>query len=62
MATYLKHAMEFLPTFEKFELVHIPHCEDSHVNALSKLASSKDSELLTVVYIEHLLRPSIYKK
>ncbi|XP_022855998.1 uncharacterized protein LOC111377175 [Olea europaea var. sylvestris] len=37
----------------------IPHIENAHVDALSKLASSKDSELLTVVPIEHLLLLSI---
>ncbi|XP_022843327.1 uncharacterized protein LOC111366872, partial [Olea europaea var. sylvestris] len=37
----------------------IPHIENAHADALSKLASSKDSELLTVVPIEHLLLPSI---
>ncbi|XP_022842145.1 uncharacterized protein LOC111365871 [Olea europaea var. sylvestris] len=31
--------------------------ENAHANALSKLESSKDSELLTVVPIEHLLIP-----
>ncbi|XP_022891957.1 uncharacterized protein LOC111406817 [Olea europaea var. sylvestris] len=36
----------------------IPRIENSHADALSKLASSKDSELLTVVPIEHLFLPS----
>ncbi|XP_022861553.1 uncharacterized protein LOC111381936 [Olea europaea var. sylvestris] len=36
----------------------IPHVENAHAIALSKLTSSKDSELLTVIPIEHLLIPS----
>lgn len=43
----------------KFELTQISHVENTHADVLSKLANSKDSELLTVVPIEHLLKPSI---
>lgn len=32
-----------------------------HVDALLMLASGKDSELLVVVHIEHLPRPSTFK-
>lgn len=53
--------MEVVPTFERFKLVQIPRCENFHVDVLSKLASSKYSELLTVVPIEHLPMPSISK-
>lgn len=62
MAAYLKLIMDFVPSFERFELAHIPHLENSHVDALSKLASSKDFELLTVVPIEYLFRPPLLKK
>lgn len=61
MAAYLKQVMRLLPSFERFELVHIRLCENSRPNALSKLENSKDSELLTIVHIEHLPRPSISK-
>lgn len=59
MASYLKLVMDLLPSFEKFELLQIPHVENAHVDVLSKLARNKDSELLTVVPIEHLLKLSI---
>ncbi|XP_022856949.1 uncharacterized protein LOC111378016 [Olea europaea var. sylvestris] len=58
MASYLKTVMNLVPSFEKFELIQIPRIENAHADTLSKLASSKDSELLTVVLIEHLLIPS----
>lgn len=51
--------MDSLPSFEKFKLVQNLRIENAHTNALSKLASNKDSELLTVVPIEHLLKSSI---
>ncbi|XP_022846411.1 uncharacterized protein LOC111369165 [Olea europaea var. sylvestris] len=58
MASYLKMVMYLVPSFEKFELIQIPRVENAHADALSKLASSKDFELLTIVPIEHLLIPS----
>lgn len=61
MAFYLKKVMELLPYFERFELNQIPRIENTHTNTLSKLASSKDLELLRVVPIEHLSRSSISK-
>ncbi|XP_022877018.1 uncharacterized protein LOC111395264 [Olea europaea var. sylvestris] len=56
MASYLKMVMNLLPSFERFEIIQIPRLENTHANALS--ASSKDSELLAIVPIEHLLVPS----
>lgn len=61
MSFYLKKVMELLPCFEKFELNRIPRTKNTNTNALSKLASSKDSELLRVVSIEHLPRPFMAK-
>ncbi|XP_022871367.1 uncharacterized protein LOC111390542 [Olea europaea var. sylvestris] len=43
----------------QFELIPIPRIENAHVDALSKLASSKGFELLTVIPMEYLLMPSI---
>ncbi|CAI9782283.1 unnamed protein product [Fraxinus pennsylvanica] len=51
--------MSFIPSFERFELMQIPRSYNSHTDALAKLTSSRDSELLTVVPIEHLARPWI---
>ncbi|XP_022883217.1 uncharacterized protein LOC111399949 [Olea europaea var. sylvestris] len=58
MASYLKMVMNFHPSFEKFEIMQIPRLENAHADALSKLGSSRDSELLAIVRIEHLLTPS----
>lgn len=61
MASYLKNVMELLLYFEKFELTRILRIENTHVDALLKLASGKDLELLKAILIEHLPRPSISK-
>lgn len=61
MAIYLKLVMNLLPGFEKFELVQIPCLKNIQADSLSKLASSKDFELLRIFLIEHLSKPSIAK-
>ncbi|XP_022881099.1 uncharacterized protein LOC111398433 [Olea europaea var. sylvestris] len=59
MVVYLKLVLDLVPQFKRFELIQVPRPENKHADALSKLAASKDSELLKVVPIEHLLKPSI---
>ncbi|XP_022872377.1 uncharacterized protein LOC111391392 [Olea europaea var. sylvestris] len=59
MDAYLKLVLDLIPHFERFELIQVPRLENTHVDALSKLASSKDSELLKIVPIERLSKPSI---
>lgn len=48
-------------SFKRFELTQIQLIENVHADALSKLASSKDLELLKVMSTEHLDRSSISK-
>ncbi|XP_022859445.1 uncharacterized protein LOC111380183 [Olea europaea var. sylvestris] len=61
MVAYLKLYLDLVPHFERFELTQVPCLENTHADALLKLASSKDSELLKVVPIEHLSKPSTSK-
>lgn len=42
-------------------MAQVPRLENSNVDALAKLASSKDSELLGVVPVEELEHPTIDK-
>lgn len=53
--------MKLIPAFEKIELTQTPCLENAHIDALLKLASNKDFELLTMVPIEHFPRPSTSK-
>ncbi|XP_022891636.1 uncharacterized protein LOC111406442 [Olea europaea var. sylvestris] len=59
MTAYLKLVMNLILHYERFKLVQVPCLENTHANALSKLASSRDSKLLKIVPIERLLKPSI---
>lgn len=61
MVAHLKLVLDLVPHFERFELTQVPRLENTHANVLSKLASSKDSELLKVVPIEHLSKPSTFE-
>ncbi|XP_022860557.1 uncharacterized protein LOC111381073 [Olea europaea var. sylvestris] len=60
MLAYLKLVLDIIPHFERFELTQVPRLENAHADALSKLASSMDSELLSIVPIEHLSKPSTF--
>ncbi|KAL2542193.1 Ribonuclease H [Abeliophyllum distichum] len=59
MASYLKLVRDLISYFEKFELIQVPRAENANADALSKLASSKDLELIKFVPVEHLAKPSI---
>lgn len=52
MAAYLKLVMN---------LFQIPRLENAHIDALLKLASSKDSKLLKIIPFKYLTKPSITK-
>ncbi|XP_022851791.1 uncharacterized protein LOC111373492 [Olea europaea var. sylvestris] len=59
MTAYLNFVMNLVPHFERFELVQVPCLKNTYTDALSKLASSRDSELLKIIPIERLPKPSI---
>ncbi|XP_022895224.1 uncharacterized protein LOC111409403 [Olea europaea var. sylvestris] len=61
MLAYLKLVLDIIPHFEKFELTQVPRLENAHADALSKLASSVNSELLNIVPIEHLSKPCTFE-
>ncbi|XP_022859742.1 uncharacterized protein LOC111380417 [Olea europaea var. sylvestris] len=54
-------SFDLVPHFERFELVQVLRFENIHVDALSKLASNKDSELLRIIAIKHLSKRSIFR-
>lgn len=58
MVTYLKKVMKLIPCLNKFKLTQVPRAENLHADTLSKLASSKDLELLKFAPVEYLYRLS----
>ncbi|XP_062074989.1 uncharacterized protein LOC133778997 [Humulus lupulus] len=59
MAPYLAKAQEMLHNFQKFTILQVPREQNSNVDALAKLATTKDVELMSVVPINYLDSPSI---
>ncbi|XP_024026218.1 uncharacterized protein LOC112092991 [Morus notabilis] len=59
MGAYLRKVKEELVKFKNYEILQIPRAENTNVDALAKLASSKDSDALGVVPIEELERLTI---
>lgn len=54
--------LDFFSIFREVWIFPNPIVKNVYKNALSKLASSKDSELLILVPTEHISRPSIAKE
>jgi len=58
MAAYLKKAKEALGKLSAYDIQQVPRAENSNADALAKLATSKDAELLKLVPVEVLKVPS----
>ena len=59
MVTYLEKVRDLIRSFLSLAIEVIPRVKNSHVDALAKLASIKNFELLNVVSMEFLPKPSI---
>ncbi|XP_024028609.1 uncharacterized protein K02A2.6-like [Morus notabilis] len=62
MGAYLRKVKEELVKFKNYEILQIPRTENANVDALAKLASSRESDTLGVVPIEELEQPTIEEK
>ena len=60
IAAYLDKAKEQLSSFFAVSIEVIPRSRNSNTNALAKLASTKDTDLLDAVFVEFLAEPNIY--
>ena len=60
MASYLAKAKEQLSLFSPASIEVIPQNRNSNADALAKLASTRDTNLLDAVSVEFLAKPSIY--
>ena len=59
MAAYLEKAKELIETFLAASIEVIPLSKSTNIDALAKLASTRDAELLDVVSVEFLVEPNI---
>ncbi|XP_024032036.1 uncharacterized protein LOC112094694 [Morus notabilis] len=58
MAAYLKKVKETLEKLSAYDIQQVPRVENSNADALARLATSKDAELLRLVPVEVLKAPS----
>ena len=59
MAAYLAKAQELLHTLGRYTIRQVPREQNSNADALARLATTRDSELIDVVPVEDLEAPSI---
>ena len=60
MTAYLDKAKKHLSLFFPASIEVIPRSRNSNTNALAKLASTRDANLLDVVFVEFLADPNIH--
>lgn len=59
MAAYLAKVQEMLHALWRYTIRQVPRQQNCNANALAKLATTKDSKLISVVHVDHLETPSI---
>lgn len=59
MSAYLNKVKEELKKFKHYDIFWVPRAGNNNANALARLATSKDSELLKIVAVEVLEYPMI---
>lgn len=59
MKAYLAKVQEMLHALQRYTIRQVPREQNSNADALAKLATTKDSDLISVVPVEHLEAPSI---
>ena len=62
MASYLEKVKAELQNFSRYEIKHVDREDNSNADALAKLATSKDAELLRLVPVEIIPELSIAKR
>ena len=59
MIPYLKKVREFLKTFIRVHVKHVPRAENSRADALAKLATASQEDLGRLILVEHIPEPSV---
>ena len=62
MTAYLRLAHTLLKSFNGYSIVQVPRANNTCVDAFASLASTKEADLLRLIPVEHLTRPSIAKE
>ena len=60
MVDYLQKVKDLLKSFSSYTIHQVPRSQNTQANALARLASMKDAELLEVIPVKFLNKPSIH--
>ena len=61
MVTYLVKAKELMESISAVTIEVVPRLKNANIDALAKLASTKDAELFNAISVEFLAKPRIKK-
>ena len=56
MVEYLNKVKDLSEQFKKYSIIQVPGEQNVNVDALAKLASSKDADTLNVILVEYLAK------
>ena len=59
MMAYLSKVKDSLTQFDRYSVQQVPREKNSNADVLAKLASTKETESLDIIHVEHLSNPSI---
>ncbi|XP_060961981.1 uncharacterized protein LOC133032149 [Cannabis sativa] len=59
LAKYLEIVCELLQKFKKVVVSRVPRAHNSHADALARLASTREAELLDVIHVDVLTHPTV---
>ena len=62
MALYLQKVHELLGAFKRYEVKQIPRAQNSHADALARLATTRNADFLGAIPVEFLPAPSTEEK
>ena len=62
MVAYLEKVKELLRSISRVSIQVVPWSKNTNANALAKLASTRDVELLNAVSVAFLVEPSIKQR
>ena len=62
MVAYLRSAQVLLKSFNEYSIIQVPRADNTYADALARLASTKEADLLRLIPMEDLAQPSIMEE
>ena len=62
MVACLRSTQVLLKSFNKYSIIQVPRADKTYADALARLASTNEADLLGLIPVEHLAQPSIVEE